>query len=564
MPKFKILIIFLHITLIGCSSNMHSSFINNIELQQQGVFNSLKMIENPELRDCNRESTENHARNLTNLLAAYSLQESEFENIPSMDFSLLEDNNTDTPSVKLDSQSSVYSSEPNNRQNISCSNSFLPSTTSIDYSHIFSNFDLVYHSSLQNLEASPKTDIETLQNDDKKVIFDIKFRNVDILKDIHVYHDFAKVIARIIYFRHSFRQLIDSFCLETNSKGIFSSTLRKFFTKNPEFDSNLFYDSKSGKIIKSLMLLIHISIDFIQKNDKHLEFRKRYDYCSNLIYKHRKRLKNLEKELNSNKPNKEKYSELEKKCENERKFISILKLQRETVPKHPTVGIIFEYAKYISHLGSKFGQVGTRWISIFFSIVKIINFYDQNLKEIVDDHLDKFRCSFFYKSRDVLMCENPFIGKDSFLFVILDWIFYFFSPEFQESFSEEHNFNSKLLAKITSLIFILFNNPETIRIILCQNEIFEKWTIKLESNYEHQEASSSSSNIFNEIYEKVEKFNGDVHIKEQCFRSQTLKGSKMKFLVELEDIIRHYLSFFYEKGLSVYNDEVRKGDAMEC
>lgn len=562
MPKFKILMIFLHITLIGCSSNIHSSSINSMELKQQGVFNSLEMIENPELKDGNRESTENHARNLTNLLGTYSLQESDFKNLPSMDFSLLEDINTDTPSIKLDSQSSVYSSEPNNRQNISCSNSFVPSTTSIDYSHIFSNFDLVYHSSLQNLEASPKTDIETLQNDDKKVIFDIKFRNVDILKDIHVYHDFAKAIAKIIYFRHNFRQLIDGFCLQNDSKSIFSSTLRRFFIKNPEFDPNLFYDSKSGKIIKSLMLLIHISIDFIQKDDKHLEFRKRYDYCSNLICKHRKRLKNLEKELKSNELNKEKHCELMQKCKNERKFISIVKLQREAVPKRPTVAIIFGYAKYISHLGSKFGQVGTGWISIFFSLVKIINFYDQNLKEIVDDHLDKFRCPFFYQSRDVLMCENPFIGKDSFLFVILDWIFYFFSPEFQESFSREHNFNSKLLAKLTALIFILFNKPETLKIILCQNEIFEKWTMKLESNYEHQEASGSSYSILNEIYEKIEKFNGDMNIKEQCFRSQTLKGSKMKFLVELEDIIRHYLSFFYEKGFSVCIDEVRKGETI--
>jgi hypothetical protein len=178
------------------------------------------------------------------------------------------------------------------------------------------------------------------------------------------------------------------------------------------------------------------------------------------------------------------------------------------LPKAPSLKFIGIYAKYISFSGKNFGLPNYQWITLLRSLNRIVDLYNQNLKEILDPHLDKFRCPVFYRNREILIKQNAFIDMNSITFVILDWVFYFFSPEFKEHSVTESDRNIKLLSRLTALIFILFNNAETARVILDQKEIYDKWIENLEESFKTSNYCASPNDIFAAFYDEIKNFDG--------------------------------------------------------
>ncbi len=123
--------------------------------------------------------------------------------------------------------------------------------------------------------------------------------------------------------------------------------------------------------------------------------------------------------------------------EERKKMTADFKSQRSNLPKRPSIVLISKYANYILKSGLTLGQFMTRWISIFSSFDKITNFYNQNMNEVINSKIAKLRCPAFYKNGETLIRENSYFDQNSFTFILLDWVFYFFSPEFSELFSIE-------------------------------------------------------------------------------------------------------------------------------
>lgn len=230
--------------------------------------------------------------------------------------------------------------------------------------------------------------------------------------------------------------------------------------------------------------------------------------------------------------------------EERKKMTADFKSQRSNLPKRPSIVLISKYANYILKSGLTLGQFMTRWISIFSSFDKITNFYNQNMNEVINSKIAKLRCPAFYKNREVLIRENSYFDLNSFTFILLDWVFYFFSPEFSECFTNEENYSPKILSILSALIFILLNEPDANGMFLSREQLFDQWMTKLEKPLH------CCHNIFHEIYDKVKGLNVSVDMTEANFREKIFKEHKLGFLRKYEEILKQYLSILYEKGFS--------------
>jgi hypothetical protein len=353
--------------------------------------------------------------------------------------------------------------------------------------------------------------------------FDMKLTESDRLSDIQVYSDLIEFIAKLIYFRSSFKQYLDSFMGKDIQNRYIDQILNNAIQNLPKNEQNLFYLPNSKVIIRDIMLLAYITLDFNQKNECYIRevLRKKYHAVTQMTFRQRRNIDELNLELKNKKLSNQERSKLEEKIKAKMNLISDLEYQRTNLSKRPSINLISNYAKFTSNFGSRFNNFTARWITIFHSLFKIVHYYDQNLKEIVGDHLNELRCPIFYQNREILMKQRSSnIDESSLTFVILDWVFFFFSPEFLRLLDQDNEGASKLLSRLSALIFILLNEPDTVKTILSKKETYYKWIDNLESCFKSQKYLSSAANIFNVFYDKVKQYDGSINISERHFQSQ--------------------------------------------
>lgn len=381
---------------------------------------------------------------------------------------------------------------------------------------------------------------------------DVPLKGPAILPNLQIYSELSEFIAKLVYFRDDFYRFLEGYCSNVNQNLRADLSFSYYFKQVLKCDSSLIYHQNSEIIVKNLMLLIHMTLDLAKKlNLSQLNFKK-YHNISSKIIKHRKSLNKLMLEMKNEDISAKEHLELKNATKNEIATIADLELQRENLPKNASFKYVTRYAKYISNLGTKFGFFGYRWIAIICSLNKIMNFYDQNLKEIVDNHLDKFRCPAFYKNREILLKQNSFLDINSFSAVILDWVFYFFSLDFKVHLASENDGNIKLLSRMTSLLFVLFSKPETVKLMLNKEEIYDRWIEDLEKSFRTGKYCASPNAIFNTFYNKIEKFDGLVERSMQNFYFKIVRNSKLDFLDKIENILEDHLIPLYEIGIEAY------------
>lgn len=383
----------------------------------------------------------------------------------------------------------------------------------------------------------------------------IRFRNTNEIEDLGIYSDISELIAKIIFFRKEIDQFL-YFYFSTAQVNIQSDfRLNKLIEKNSEFDSSIFYLPNSNKIARSLMLLVHITLDFIKKNENYSELYKKYDLTSNRISKSRKRIEIFSQGLENKDLNDKKRFQLTKKLDEEIDHHSNLIFERESFPNRPSVSILLWYIQYIGMFGTSSKQFIHRWITFMYSVYRVSNFYDMKLKDNINIDLDKFKCPAFYSNREILTKENSFIDTNSMTFVILDWIFYFFSSEFQTQFQAQKNFTSKILAKMTALIFILLNEPESVNAILSNNQKYERWLLKIENNLDQHRLFDFPNDILSRFWNIINECDRNMKISKDNFRTKVLKNSRLTFLAETKEIVKKYLLSLYGLALYTYNLE---------
>jgi hypothetical protein len=312
------------------------------------------------------------------------------------------------------------------------------------------------------------------------------------------------------------------------------------------------------------MLLIHLSLDFANRIEMYLEVVKRRDSFAQKITNRNKRIYKLKTKLEGERLNQKTRSKLSQEIESMKEEILNLKSERDSLPERPCFKIIYKYVRCISKHYLHLTNFGSRLIAVSLPLIKITKFYDERLKNVVGDHLNKLRCPASYKNRDILILQNSsrvdagnqsfYIEENSLTFIILDWVFYFFSSEFQEQLKAETIDTPKILSRLTALIFILSNSLNETCLLFSQEEFFDRWMIGLEVKFELEVfCQSSASNFFTELHDKIKNFDGDIKMSEDYFHHKILKFHKLYFLNDLEIIIEGYLTNLYDKGLSEYN-----------
>lgn len=105
----------------------------------------------------------------------------------------------------------------------------------------------------------------------------IQFRTTDSVKEIQIYCELVEFIAKLLYFRKEIYTFINYYFQKYNQFTYFDQVLDNILKSNPEYDSRLFYSPDHGnRIVKSLLLLVHISIKFAQANRLSLDVQAKY------------------------------------------------------------------------------------------------------------------------------------------------------------------------------------------------------------------------------------------------------------------------------------------------
>jgi hypothetical protein len=208
----------------------------------------------------------------------------------------------------------------------------------------------------------------------------------------------------------------------------------------------------------------------------------------------------------------------------------------------------FDDVKFILH-----------WTIIMEPLLKIINFYDENLKELLNSQLVKFRCPFDHTNRDLLIKHNSYFDNDSFTFIILDWILYFFSTEFKKNNDNGPN-DMKILANMTAFIFLLFNEKAEIQSIISVENRIDKLLQKLESFFIDLLPTYSNRPLFEDLQERVKDFDGETNISTTDLRVKIRRKGRLTFLSPLEKIVKLNLETIYKTSYFICQLDEFKGN----
>lgn len=530
MKKYAFLNLLLHFSLASLTSQRSNPFIYSLNsIQNRKTLNSLVLLDDEESMSKLLIEQPNEAvrRNLEDYT---SIDSSEYQ-------------------ISI-SKENLYLTNPENLEFFKIQNHFDQSEElqRVEDSEFDDYNSVIFKPSLENLPAHSFSNTKTLN--------EAHLRNTDSMKKWQIFSDLKEFISKLIYFREEFNEFINNH-FEFPYVEFFDTSIDDLIKNNPEYDPNLFRPKDSNLIIKNIMLLVLISIDLANKTVQFFDAVDQYDYLSLAIFNQRKKIKKLNSIFSDHSLNQLKF-------QNDLKELSIelsnLESQRKSLPKSPSFRIIYKYARHISCVNPKFGRFSNHWISTFVSFVKIVNFYEQKLKGIVDLHLDKFRCPFSFKHREALISQNSYIDTKSINFVILEWIFYFFSSDFQEQQTTETFNSSILLSRLTTLIIILLNEPEAVKMVLSKDRSFDNWKSDLKRNIKVKRPDKTSKEILKKFIDDVKGLKWTNDISENEFYKKIRRNYKLSFLDKVEQTVEAHILSLYESASSSFAKKSEKGE----
>lgn len=393
----------------------------------------------------------------------------------------------------------------------------------------------------------------------------ITIEEIKKIESLKIYSDLREFIAKLIYSRKDLYEFVDICLKEDDQSECLEDKEVCFHVENEDYKSLFPLDSNNRKTNdRNLMLLIYLCIDYARKNEMHSEVTREHNKLASRISQLKKRLSQINEKLENKELSKLKHLKLKQELQTKTKRVSESETRKNELPKSLCFLKIYKYVIYLIKNNKNQRGIGSLLVSVFAPLIKIADFYDQRLKEIVGERLGELRCPGVYINRDSLIFQNSckpnagnqssYFDENSLTFILLDWFFYFFSPDFQEQLSEGIIDISKLLARLTALIFILLGEPGKVNLLFSRKEFFESWIMDLEFKFEmEQEFQPKLSNFFEEIRDKTKDFCASFHRSGLFLRHKAARGEKLNFLNEIETILKDYFIQFYENGLHEYN-----------
>lgn len=379
----------------------------------------------------------------------------------------------------------------------------------------------VESSRLCNFKVFPNSGCDEPQN---KIEKEIMFRDKSSLSELSIFSDFADLLTRLVFFRKDVFEFIDNY--------------RQDQISNLE-------RNKHSENIKSFIGFIYETLKFLQNSQEvsmnaqcRISLMNKIYYAKRRIASERSKLKNP--------------SILNPKAIQKMIDSKILKLNELLNQKEKTSIKVFSYDHqfYLTQITSPdFDDVKfiLHWTIIMEPLLKIINFYNENLEELLNGQLVKFRCPFDHTNRDLLIKHNSYFNNDSFIFIILDWILYFFSTEFTKNNDNGPN-DMKILANITGFVFLLFNDTAEIRSMFSIENKIDTLLQRLESFFIDLLPTYYNQPLFEDFKEKAKDFDGETNICTSDLRTKIRRKGRLTFLSPFERIVKSNLETIYQIG----------------
>lgn len=379
----------------------------------------------------------------------------------------------------------------------------------------------VESSRLCNFKVFPNSGCDEPQN---KIEKEIMFRDKSSLSELSIFSDFADLLTRLVFFRKDVFEFIDNY--------------RQDQISNLE-------RNKHSENIKSFIGFIYETLKFLQNSQEvsmnaqcRISLMNKIYYAKRRIASERSKLKNP--------------SILNPKAIQKMIDSKILKLNELLNQKEKTSIKVFSYDHqfYLTQITSPdFDDVKfiLHWTIIMEPLLKIINFYNENLEELLNGQLVKFRCPFDHTNRDLLIKHNSYFNNDSFIFIILDWILYFFSTEFTKNNDNGPN-DMKILANITGFVFLLFNDTAEIRSMFSIENKIDTLLQRLESFFIDLLPTYYNQPLFEDFKEKAKDFDGETNICTSDLRTKIRRKGRLTFLSPFEKIVKSNLETIYQIG----------------
>lgn len=573
MLKPRVLKLFSYISLLRTSSSQNSSFINRSDsFQQQNPNNAFseKSDSNIDTLTLQNQNFEPSKRKFTNFSIESILNSSSPQKSESTNSSKQDQSTTDKKNPKFSKFWIIKNTQPNTGTSESENNNVIGSQDLVNDQTVSQNHSVSADQNIQNLSEHSLDNQQskpcTSKNSDEIGAVSLtkngEIENIKTKSRIHkavvtqIYSDIAEFIAMLIYFRNELNQFMNTYFDPSNQTLSLDLKLSQIIEKSQDYESNEFFEVELGKIRKSIMLFVHITFKFLKNNERYIKSQTGYQSLNCNLYLRRKRVKKLQKELVNGNLMLIQRSKVLKKIKAEKDKIANLELQRKDFPKRSSSSLICHYLEYIVNSKRINRNFAYEWIGIFTSLDKIVCFYDQNLKEVVGSQLDKFKCPASYKRREILIKENSYIDMNSITFVILEWVFYFFSPEFQEHLAGgiQANDNSKLLSRFVALIFILINSTEISKQMISRKEILDNFILNLENEFNSSKFCNLFDNFIKDSFDKIKEHDGFIAITSKHFKQRISRGLKLKSLTNLEETIQKIILTPYKLSLPIFEN----------
>lgn len=203
---------------------------------------------------------------------------------------------------------------------------------------------------------------------------EIRFIGLTDLRNFKLYSDLIDLIAKLIYFREEIDLIITNYLKQDNKGIVYNTKICELLNRNSDYDLSLFFHKESNWIVKNLMLLIYITLDFSEKNEKYHELHAKYVSLTTRLSFCRRYVISLNMKLKEEKLSEESKSKIRKKIEMNKVHISNILNKQKQFPKRPLVGLVSNYLKFISDIKGNLGTTNTQWVAVFHSVFQNYEF----------------------------------------------------------------------------------------------------------------------------------------------------------------------------------------------
>lgn len=382
------------------------------------------------------------------------------------------------------------------------------------------------------------------------------FKSAVEVEETEFYEAFIEFLARIIFFRNSIHLFIHENLIRgsTNARDLKET---QNSDNNHQYSASVDLQDISSLKDTSFMSFVKKTLDYSYENEKNFK-----SFNGNVLLTQRlsfglKKIGEYKSRISGGNLSEKVRDKLLKKIKDKANQVSQLQKEKTILANAILYRPVTSYLKTIIKPNFDYSNFIIRWISIFLPLTKILIYYDKTLKETLEHHLERFRCPFDYKDRELMVDYNCHNLGNNFLFIIIDWMLYFFSDEFQRDIHDKAS-NSKILSRITAFIILIFNDSNTIKYIMTGEGLFDEWIERLEDYFYRDLNSNSPNDIFGEFGKNIKEFNGIIHISKSNFYNKIMRRKKLEFLNNLKQLIKRDLGSMYSRGIYIYLLETLK------